>query len=126
MTTAADTREDLVPLRTGFDLVWRGYDQDQVEHYMHSVEAELRLVTVDRDAAVARAENLARRLEAARAEVGRLHERVDRIITTMTPPEAARLLSGAVTAHSGGDLRHDAGFLLTQWRKDNPRPELGR
>ncbi len=40
------------------------------------------------------------------------------------PPEIARLLTGAVTAHTGGRLRRDAGILVTRWVSRPPR-ELG-
>lgn len=88
MVTAADTREDLVPLRTDFDLVWRGYDRDQVRHHVHSMEADLRLLAVDRDAAVARAEDLTQQLEAARTDNGALRARIDRISRTPIEPDA--------------------------------------
>lgn len=88
MVTAADTRGDLVPLRTDFDLVWRGYDRHQVRHYVHSAEAELRLTAVDRDAAVARADDLARQLETARTEIAELRGRLDRICRTPVEPDA--------------------------------------
>lgn len=49
---------------------------------------------------------------------------VDRLehFAAMTPPEAARQLTSAVTAHCGGELRHDAEFLVTRWLNDNRRP----
>ena len=77
--TASDTTDELVPLRTDFDRGWRGYDPDQVRSYVQSVEADLRLLATDRDAAATRAEGLARQLEAARSQIRELSERVDRI-----------------------------------------------
>ena len=50
---------ELVPLRIGFDVVIRGYRRDQVKRFVRESEAETRLLTADRDAAVARAEELA-------------------------------------------------------------------
>lgn len=85
---ATDTCEELVPLRTDFDVQLRGYDRDQVRHYVHETEAELRLIAADRDAAVACAENLARQLETARAEIDRLRARIDRICRTPVDPAA--------------------------------------
>jgi hypothetical protein len=32
------------------------------------------------------------------------------------PPEIARLVTQAVIAHSGGELRHDAGILVARWQ----------
>ncbi|GAB2864274.1 coiled-coil domain-containing protein [Lentzea nigeriaca] len=79
---------ELLPLRTDFDVRWRGYDHDQVQHYVHAVEGELEVLTADRDAALARAESLARQLEAARAENAGLRARVDRISRTPIDPGA--------------------------------------
>ncbi|WP_447003022.1 hypothetical protein ACRAKI_25370 [Saccharothrix isguenensis] len=79
---------DLVPLRADFDVVWRGYDKGQVRHYVEGAEAELRMIAVDRDAAVARADDLARQLEAARSEIRDLRARVDRISRTPIDPGA--------------------------------------
>jgi cell division septum initiation protein DivIVA len=79
---------ELLPLRTDFDVRWRGYDHDQVQYYVHQVEDELAVLTADRDAALARAESLARQLEAARAEIAELRARVDRICRTPIDPQA--------------------------------------
>ncbi|MFD1152215.1 cellulose-binding protein, partial [Saccharothrix hoggarensis] len=79
---------DLVPLRADFDVVWRGYDRGQVRHYVDGVEAELGVLAVDRDAAVARADDLARQLETARAEIRVLREHIDRICRTPVEPHA--------------------------------------
>ncbi|MGZ3146259.1 hypothetical protein ACVDFE_30555 [Lentzea chajnantorensis] len=77
-----------MPLRTDFDVRWRGYDQDQVQHYVHAAESETTALTADRDAALAQAESLARQLEAARTEIAELRARVDRICRTPIDPEA--------------------------------------
>ncbi|WP_053720721.1 hypothetical protein [Saccharothrix sp. NRRL B-16348] len=92
---------DLVPLRADFDVAWRGYDRSQVRRYVEGVEAELRVLAVDRDAAEARADDLARQLETARAEIRVLREHVDRISRTPIEPDAltARLRRMAELAH---------------------------
>lgn len=74
--------------RTSFDLVWRGYDPEQVERHLDTVEADLRLVIADRDAAVSCSEDLLRSVEAARAENHQLRERFDRICRTPIPADA--------------------------------------
>lgn len=79
---------ELLPLRTDFDTRWRGYDHEQVQHYVREVEGELAALTADRDAALARAESLARQLEAARTENAGLRARVDRICRTPIDPGA--------------------------------------
>ncbi|PWK86855.1 hypothetical protein C8D88_10416 [Lentzea atacamensis] len=73
---------ELLPLRTDFDVRWRGYDHEQVQHYVREVEGELAVLTADREAALERAESLARQLEAARTENAELRARVDRICRT--------------------------------------------
>jgi colicin import membrane protein len=84
---ATDTRDELIPLSTGFDQVWHGYDRGQVQHYVRSVDAELRLLATDRNAAAAHAEELTRQLERAREEARQLHQQVDRITRTPVDPE---------------------------------------
>ncbi|MCE6996033.1 hypothetical protein LZG04_14650 [Saccharothrix sp. S26] len=96
---------DLVPLRADFDVVWRGYDRGQVRHYVEGVEGELRVLAVDRDAAEARADDLARQLETARAEIRVLREHIDRISRTPIDPAALteRLRRMAELAHEEAD-----------------------
>jgi hypothetical protein len=82
---SADVREhsdDLLPLRTDFDVVVRGYDRRQVLGYVQSVEADNQLLSTDRDAAMAQAEELTRQLALARSEVGRLRSALDRVCRT--------------------------------------------
>lgn len=100
-----DGREELVPLRTDFDAAWRGFDRRQVRHYVAAVEADLRLLAVDRDAAVARADDLARELERARAEIRELKERYDRVCRTPVEPDALseRLRRMLELAHAEAD-----------------------
>lgn len=75
-------QDDLVPLHTDFDVVWRGYRRDQVRHYVESVEAEFRLLRSDRDVAVNRTNVLARELEELRIANRELHATIDRICRT--------------------------------------------
>src|SRR5699024_3736210 len=102
---ATDIRDELVPLRTDFDVVLRGYERDQVRHYVQAVETELRLLATDRDAFAAQAGELARQLEEARARIRELHERVDRICRTPVEPEALaeRLARMVELAHAEAD-----------------------
>lgn len=86
--TAVDLRDELVPLRTDFDVVWRGFEPAQVERYVRAAETDLKVLAVDRDAAVARADDLARRLESARAEVRDLRARLDRMCRAPIDPSA--------------------------------------
>jgi colicin import membrane protein len=79
---------ELVPLRIGFDVVLRGYRRDQVKRFVRESEAETRLLTADRDAAVARAEELAQQLEEQRSDNDRLRERLDLVCRTPIDADA--------------------------------------
>ena len=81
---------DLLPLGTGFDVVRRGYDRGQVEEHLDRVEADLRILTADRDAAVAQASELARALDRTRSHVEELRAQIDRLAA---PPDSMEGLS---------------------------------
>ncbi|PRX49919.1 hypothetical protein B0I33_10232 [Prauserella shujinwangii] len=74
----------LLPLRTEFSQAWHGFDRNQVLQYLDHVEAQLRRLMSDRDSATAHANTLARELENARREIGRLNNRVEEL---KKPPE---------------------------------------
>ncbi|WP_370964379.1 DivIVA domain-containing protein [Amycolatopsis sp. cg9] len=80
------TRE--LPLPTSFALTVRGYDRDQVDEHLADLHEDLRLTTLDRDAALTQAETLARQLEAARAENDELRARLDHLVRTPAHPAA--------------------------------------
>jgi cell division septum initiation protein DivIVA len=79
---------ELVPLRTGFDVVWLGFRRDQVWHYVHQAERDIETLTADLDAAEARAEALARHLESEREDNRALRERLDRLRAVPQSPYA--------------------------------------
>ena len=83
-----DTRDELIPFRTGFDQVWHGYDRGQVQQYMQSVDTEVRMLAADRDAAAAHGEELTRQLEQAREENRQLRGQVNRISRSPIDAEA--------------------------------------
>lgn len=74
----------LLPLRREYDQAWHGFDRNQVRQYLDHVEAHLRRIAADRDAAMAQASTMSRELENARGEILRLRTRVDEL---MKPPE---------------------------------------
>ncbi|MGW6442753.1 hypothetical protein [Lentzea sp. NPDC055074] len=94
---------ELVPLRTGFDVAWLGFRRDQVWHYVHEAERDIDALTVDRDAAEARAEALARHLEHERQDNRELRERLDRLCAVPLSPYAV-----------GERLRHLVESTLAQ------------
>src|SRR3954469_25634073 len=81
---------ELLPLGTGFDGVRRGYDRGEVEEHLDRVEADLRILTADRDAAVAQAGELARALDHHRAHVEELRPQDDHLAV---PPDTMEGLS---------------------------------
>jgi DivIVA domain-containing protein len=60
---------DLIPLGSAFDVARRGYDRDQVNAHLDRVDADMRILTADRDAAVARAAELVKQVENQRAQI---------------------------------------------------------
>jgi hypothetical protein len=79
---------ELVPLRTEFDIVFRGYRRGPVRAYVRSVEAELGLLAADRDANADLAQSLAEEVEQLRADNARLQARLDRVCRTPIEPDA--------------------------------------
>ncbi|WP_410586615.1 DivIVA domain-containing protein [Amycolatopsis sp. lyj-23] len=75
-------------LPESFALTFRGYDREQVDERLEELVAEIRLLTADRDAAVAEAGHLARQLEQARADHAELTARTDRLCRTPADPAA--------------------------------------
>ncbi|GAB19494.1 hypothetical protein GOEFS_088_00050 [Gordonia effusa NBRC 100432] len=73
-----------------FDTVRRGYDRDQVNDRFQRLDAELRVLAADRDAANANANELAAHLTAAREEIEELRHEVDRL---SVPPTTAQGMS---------------------------------
>lgn len=79
--------KDLVPLRTEFDVVLRGYRRGPVRQYVQSVEEELRMLAADRDANADLAESLTKEVERLRAENARLERKIDQLSRTPIEPE---------------------------------------
>ncbi|MGW3993811.1 hypothetical protein [Amycolatopsis sp. NPDC004772] len=77
-----------LPLPESFALTFRGYDRAQVDERIDELLAEIRLLTTDRDAAVAEAEHLARQLERARTDHAELSARADRLCREPADPAA--------------------------------------
>jgi DivIVA domain-containing protein len=109
----------VLPLPVSFALAVRGYDREQVDEHLAELHEEIRLLALDRDAAVAEAENLVRCLENSRTEAANLRARLDRAVTTPADPavlgervrrmlELARAEADAVV---GAAQRRAAGML---------------
>lgn len=73
---------ELVPLKSDFDVVWRGYRRSQVRFYIQQTETEVRILTEDRDSALSQVDDLSVELEQMRAEVASLHRQLDDVAKT--------------------------------------------
>jgi cell division septum initiation protein DivIVA len=67
---------ELVPLKPGFDVVWHGFDRAQVKQYLDDLDAEIKLLAADRDAALAQASDLTEQLTASHARAQQLNKQV--------------------------------------------------
>ena len=66
---------------TGFEVVRRGYDQAQVEAHLRRLDAEMRILATDRDAAVDQSGQLTRELDDSRARAERLRAQVRTLVS---------------------------------------------
>ena len=98
---AATALNGLLPLRREYTQAWHGFDRNEVRQYLDHVEAQLRRVLSERDAAVAQAAAAAREAETIRQQVASLEARVEEL----KKPSAAYVVSAeeadvmAVRAH---------------------------
>jgi DivIVA domain-containing protein len=81
---------ELVPLGSAFDVVRRGYDRSQVDEHLERVDADLRILAADRDAAVAKAAELSKQVENQRVQIHTLQVELDR---SSVPPTTIEGLS---------------------------------
>jgi chromosome segregation ATPase len=70
---------ELVPLKSDFDVVWRGYRRSQVRFYIQQTETEMRILTEDRDSALSQVDDLSAELESARGEIEALRRQLDEV-----------------------------------------------
>ncbi|SIS23662.1 coiled-coil domain-containing protein [Williamsia sterculiae] len=82
------------PVGTHFPIVMRGYDREQVNDWYKRVDADLRVMAADRDAAAANARELADHLEDARDEIEALRREVDKL---SVPPTTAQGMSERIS-----------------------------
>lgn len=76
-----DDRE-LLPLGSStFDVVRRGYDRGQVDEHLDRLDADLRILAADRDAAVARSAELGKQVENQRAQILNVEREMARLAT---------------------------------------------
>ncbi|GAB3299689.1 hypothetical protein [Parasphingorhabdus pacifica] len=73
---------ELVPLKSDFDVVWRGFRRSQVKFYIQQTENEVRMLTEDRDSALSQVADLSEELNQARAEIETLRKQLDDVCRT--------------------------------------------
>ncbi|MFT4044609.1 MAG: hypothetical protein QM673_15735 [Gordonia sp. (in: high G+C Gram-positive bacteria)] len=73
-----------------FAVVMRGFDREQVTERLQRIDAEMRVLAADRDAATANAQELAAHLHQARDQIEALRREVD---TLSVPPTTAQGMS---------------------------------
>ena len=69
------------PPHAGFEVARRGYDQAQVEAHLRRLDAEMRILATDRDAAVDQSAQLTRELDESRARAERLRAQVRTLVS---------------------------------------------
>ncbi|MBV9163056.1 MAG: chromosome segregation protein [Pseudonocardiales bacterium] len=126
---------DLLPMRSMFDIVRRGYDCAQVDYQLEQLRADLQIAVADRDAGAAQAAELTRALEAARGDIDDLRaqlkrlaappttvegmsERVARMLRT-AQNEAAEINAKATAAAAAirADVESEAAALRTRYEQ---------
>ncbi len=71
---------ELVPLKPGFDVVWHGFDRAQVKQYLDDLDAEIKLLAADRDAALSQVADLTEQLTASHARAAQLSKQVSGLV----------------------------------------------
>ena len=84
-----DAADAVVPLRPGFDVQVRGFNRKQVIDHIELLEDQLRMVTIDRNEAVALNTDLRRLCESTRQDLDEAEQRLKRIESSDTGLPAA-------------------------------------
>lgn len=80
MTSPSPKRDRILThLQREFDHVWNGFDRTQVREYLDELQADVQRLLAERDGALKQAAAVSQQLEAARAENGKLAERVEEL-----------------------------------------------
>lgn len=93
-----DSAQAVVPLRPGFDIQVRGFHRRQVIEHIEILEDQLRLVSIDRNEAVALNSDLRRLCDDARHELAETQQRLQRIEASDTGlPHASQRVQNMLT-----------------------------
>ncbi len=138
---------ELVPLKTTFDMAWRGFDRDQVLSHLASIEEDIRTLVADRNASTSQVDDLTTRLESARGEIDELGKKIDALhrppmnasdlgerlnrMLELANTEAAEVTARAQAAaeHTWTSAEEAAGKLRTRYQRmltelDKQREEM--
>ncbi|GAA3668817.1 hypothetical protein C8D88_102600 [Lentzea atacamensis] len=74
--------QELVPLHTAFDVVYRGFHRRQVIEHIENLEEQLRFTSLDRAEALAQAADLRKLLEMTRRDLEEARARIERLEST--------------------------------------------
>ncbi len=124
-----------MPLKSDFDVVWYGFRRSQVKFYIQQTEAEVRMLTEDRDSALSQVADLSAQLDEARAEIESLRKQLDeqarqpidesalsdrlRRMVRLAKDEAAEVVSSAQAAaeHEWARSEQSAAELRARYEK---------
>ncbi|HEV3356184.1 MAG TPA: cell division protein DivIVA [Pseudonocardiaceae bacterium] len=138
---------ELVPLKPGFDVVWHGFDRVQVKQYLDDLDAEIKLLAADRDAALSQVADLTEQLTASHARAAQLNKQVSglaelpkntddlddrcRRVVTLAQHQAAEITARAQAAasHTWASAEDSAAKLRSGYEKllgdlDKQRQEM--
>lgn len=78
-----------MPLKSEFDVTWRGYRRSQVQFFIQQAETEIRILSEDRDASLSQVDELSNQLAEARGQIEGLRQQLDE--QSKTPIDEATL-----------------------------------
>ncbi len=93
---------ELVPLGAGFDFEKRGYNRAQVDEHLERLDADIKMLMSDRDAAISQADDLARQLEAAGSRSTTCVDKWNDSRSRPRPSRAVRAAAAHASTRSGG------------------------
>lgn len=134
-TVHPEQDQDLIPLKSSFDVTWRGYRRSQVQFYVQQTETELEILGADRDAAMAQVNDLRAELARTRAYAESLRAQLDvtsaeeidesvlnerlRRVVRAAEAEAANILTSARSAaqREWADAKREASQLRVRYEE---------
>ena len=110
----------------GFPVVRRGYDPEAVEAYLRRLDAQVRILGADRDAAVEQSRQMGVELEACRARVERLRGQVSALSEPGLVRDSASERVRSMLRLVEDDIHELPSRILAQGPKDSGDDQTGR